>query len=117
MSKHVEMGGVCQCQFGTSTSILNVGGVIPIATVLDFVPFLNIQPFGTCVCPGNPQVASATAAAMGVLVPQPCVPATEEPWTAPSAHLMVDGESGLCPDSTVRCRWGGVIQLVLPRSE
>jgi hypothetical protein len=115
MPTHVDAGGTCRCHFGTASSILNVTGIIPIATVRDFVPFLNVQPFGACICPGNPQVAAATAAAMGVLVPQPCVPAVDEPWTVPGAHLTVDGESGLCPDSTLRCRWGGVIHLVISR--
>ncbi|MGL4604236.1 MAG: hypothetical protein ACRCU9_08815 [Iodobacter sp.] len=35
---------------------------------------LNIMPIGTCMSPATPMVAAATAAAMGVLTPMPCIP-------------------------------------------
>ncbi len=39
-------------------------------------PFVSIMPFAMCTSPANPTVAAATAAAMGVLTPMPCIPVT-----------------------------------------
>jgi hypothetical protein len=114
MSTHVEHAAMMRCQFGTNTAELAVTGPLPIATVRDFVPFENIRPFGACICPANPAVASAMAAAGGVMVPVPCVPAVDEPWHSGTTRILVHGISGLGPDATTRCRWGGVIQLVVP---
>jgi hypothetical protein len=116
MASHVEHAALMRCQFGTNTAVLNVAGPIPIATVEDFVPLVNIQPFGACICPGNPGVAAATAAAGGALVPVPCVPAVEQPWLAAGAKIRVRGVSGLAPTSTAHCRWGGMIELVVPKA-
>jgi hypothetical protein len=113
VSNHVEHGGIVRCQFGTSTALLNVSGPIPIASVRDFVPLENIQPFGACVCPQNPQVAAAMVG--GVVTPMPCVPAVDAPWSAPKSRIVVAGLPGLSPEATARCRWGGVISLVLPQ--
>jgi hypothetical protein len=112
MSNHVEHAALLRCQFGSNNSPLNVEGPLPLASVRDFEPFRHIQPFGACVCPGNPQVQAATAAAGGVLTPSPCVPAVDDPWHSGSSKMIVNGAPGLAPDSTARCRWGGVIEMV-----
>jgi hypothetical protein len=115
MSNHVEHAALLRCQFGSNNAPLNVEGPWPLASVRDFQPFSHIQPFGACVCPGNPQVQAATAAAGGVLTPSPCLPAVDDPWLPGTTKMMVGGAPGLAPDSTARCRWGGVIELVQPR--
>jgi len=115
VSNHVGPGGIVRCQFGMAQSVLNVSGEIPIASMRDFVPFENVQPFGACVCPQNPTVAAAMVG--GVVTPMPCVPVIEQPWEVPGSHLVIEGVPGLSPTATLRCRWGGVISLVLPTGQ
>lgn len=119
MSSYVTQGAVLQCTQGLSPGSLTVTAVTPVsvegvavATVLDHAPGANVTPFGMCRSPANPQVAAATAAAMGVLTPQPCVPVIPAPWTpgAPVAtgeHLPL-----LTDDSTCACAWAGTISVV-----
>ena len=67
------------CSFGMAPSVLNVlptARVIssmPMASIADCVPLVNIMPFGMCSSMANPTVAAATAAAMGALTPMPCI--------------------------------------------
>lgn len=91
MAKYVCMGATLKCTFGMTPSTLMVTVPLrpmiqnkPKATIMDFAPLVNILPFGMCQSPSNPTVASATAAAMGVLTPMPCIPAIVAPW-APAA--------------------------------
>ncbi len=75
----------------------------PMATVADHAPMKNIAPFGMCKAPTNPQVASATAAAMGTLTPQPCIPVVPAPWTPGSSIALMNGQKLLTDDSTCDC--------------
>jgi hypothetical protein len=84
----------------------------PAANIMDSVPMTNILPFGMCSSPANPQVAAATAAAMGVLTPQPCIPATVSPWTPGSAAVMLDSQPALNDTSTCMCTWAGTLTIV-----
>src|SRR6476620_12627092 len=74
------------CTFGLAPSTLPVVAPRPIvegrpvATITDIAPGANIAPFGMCQSLANPMVAAATAAALGVLTPMPCVPAVPAPW-------------------------------------
>ena len=86
----------------------------PAGNVQDFVPILNIAPFGLCQSLANPAVASATAAASGVLTPMPCVPATSGPWAPGSAMVSVAGAPALNNSCTLNCVWGGVISVSDP---
>ena len=110
MPPHVEHGTLARCQFGTAPAAIHATSHVPIAIASDYVPFENIHPFGACLCPGNPQVA----AAMGVLTPMPCVPAVSEEWQVGDSQVWVRGVRALDAHSSVRCRWGGLIQLVNP---
>ena len=86
----------------------------PAATIMDHVPQVNIMPFGVCITPSNPMVAAATAAALGVLTPQPCLPVTVSPWVAGAPNVLEGGSPVLDNVSTLMCMWGGVIQVVVP---
>jgi hypothetical protein len=114
----VVNGAMLQCTFGAAPSALTVLPVTnlmaasqPVATIMDSKPMTNIKPFGLCATPSNPQVAAATAAALGVLTPQPCIPATASPWTPGSPTVMVSGQPALTNISKCMCTWGGVISV------
>jgi hypothetical protein len=86
----------------------------PVATIMDNVPMKNIMPFGMCMSPSNPTVASATAAALGVLTPMPCVPATASPWIPGSPTVMVANKPALNGNCKLMCSYGGVISATVP---
>jgi hypothetical protein len=121
MPKQVVAGAQLQCSFGIGPSIL---AVLPVnrvectqeisANIQDHVPMVNIQPFGMCTCPGNPQVAAATSAAMGVLTPQPCIPNTPTPWTPGALTVLIANQPALDDVSTLTCVWGGIITIAWP---
>ena len=113
-------GAVCACTFGMAPSTLVVtpeGKVttsMPIATIMDQVPMKNIMSFGMCTSMANPQVASATAAALGVLTPMPCVPVTTAPWAPGSPTVLIAGKPALNQSSKCMCSWGGVLSITSP---
>jgi hypothetical protein len=59
-------------------------------------------------------VAAATAAAMGVLTPMPCIPATVSAWVPGAPTVMLGDMPTLDDTSTLMCMWAGVITFVLP---
>lgn len=73
---------------------------------------VNVLPFGMCQSLANPTVAAATAAALGVLTPMPCIPVTTAPWTPGSPTVLIDGMPALNNTSKLMCVWGGVIQII-----
>ena len=81
------------------------------ATIIQFVPMKNIMTFGMCKSMLNPAVASATAAAQGVLTPMPCVPATTTPWAPPSAAAKHFGIPLATASSVCACAFGGLIKV------
>ncbi len=119
MPRIVVNGAVIRCNQGTGPvklvvlpTQLNQAGELPIATVMDFVPMTNIGSFAMCRSLANPAVAAATSAAMGVLTPAPCVPATTSPWSPGAAAITVDNLRALTDDSTCMCTWAGSIDVV-----
>jgi hypothetical protein len=115
MPQQTCMGATMKCTFGLAPSTL-VPTPKPIMTshmiaanIMDHVPIMNIPPFGMCNCPGNPMVAAATAAAMGVLTPMPCIPNTPAPWSPGAATVMLQNFPALDNISMLTCVWGGVI--------
>jgi hypothetical protein len=87
---------------------------VPDANIVDNKPMLNILPFGMCSSPSNPAVAAATAAALGVLTPMPCVPVTPAPWIVGSPTVLIGSMPALNNTAKLMCAWGGVIQIVTP---
>jgi uncharacterized Zn-binding protein involved in type VI secretion len=121
MGQQVVAGATLQCTFGVAPATLNVlpanrvmAGGVPAATIQDHVPMVNIPTFGMCSSPSNPTVASATAAAMGVLTPMPCVPVTSAPWAPGSPTVMIGGQPALSNTSQCMCTWGGLITIGSP---
>lgn len=121
MSFHVCHGALLQCNFGLAPSSLAVlpnSGVMssgmPAANIQDSKPIVNIQPFGLCSSLSNPTVAAATAAALGVLTPMPCIPVTPAPWIPGSLSVLVGGVTALDSKSKLTCAWGGLIQILMP---
>jgi hypothetical protein len=120
MSQLVCMGALLQCSFGAAPSPLTVLPTnktltgTPAATIMDNAPIVNIAPFGMCSAPTNPVVATATTAALGVLTPMPCVPATTAPWVPGSPTVLIGGLPALDNQSKLMCMWAGVIQITMP---
>ncbi|MDN3484445.1 DUF4280 domain-containing protein [Pseudoalteromonas sp. APC 3224] len=120
MSLVVTMGAALQCNFGVAPSSLivtpenKVVQTMPVATIMDHIPFKNILPFGMCTSLANPTVASATAAALGVLTPMPCIPMTTTPWLPGSVTVLTGNKPTLNNSCKLICNWGGCINVVSP---
>jgi len=121
MAIPVCAGASLMCSFGAAPSSLAVlpsGHALagpPVANIMDHVPMLNVPPFGVCSSLANPQVAAATATALGVLTPMPCIPNTITPWI-PTEPLKVMATKLPVLQNTdkLMCLWGGVIQVISP---
>jgi hypothetical protein len=120
MGAQVVMGATLQCSFGVAPSSLmvlptnRVLGSTPAANIMDNVPMLNVLPFGMCSSPANPTVAAATAAALGVLTPMPCVPFTAAPWLPGVPTVLIGNMPAVDSNCKLMCNWGGVIQVINP---
>jgi hypothetical protein len=120
MAIKVCMGANLQCSFGAAPSsmvVLPVNKVmtgVPAANIMDHIPMTNIMPFGMCNSPANPMVIAATAAALGVLTPMPCIPNTVAPWVPGAPTALLANMPALDNNSKLMCIWGGVIQVVAP---
>lgn len=90
----------------TSQQTVNMS-CLPTATIMDNV----CTSFGMCMSPANPTVAAATAAALGVLTPMPCVPMTPAPWMPGAPTVLVCKKPLLNNTSKLMCAYGGVIQI------
>lgn len=121
MGQVVVTGAVLMCPFGTAPSSLittsqakvMVSGM-PAGTIQDMAPMVNIPPFGLCMSLANPQVAAATAAALGVLMPQPCLMVPAGTWIPTKPKVLMGGMTCLTSECTLMCAYGGCISITVP---
>lgn len=122
MGAVVTSGAKIMCPFGSMPGTLNataqvtvLGESKPVATVMDIAFGSNITSFGMCCSMANPQVAAATAAAMGVLTPQPCSMTPAGPWQAVKPTILIGGKPVLTQESRIMCGMGmGQISIIAP---
>ena len=112
----VTMTAQVHCSFGITPYALIVlpdkmvlSGNMPVATISDSA-VVNVATFGMCSAPSNPEVAAATAAALGVLTPMPCVPVLT-PWI-PVSTTLVGGEPAVTASCQTMCAYGGVVEIL-----
>ena len=96
----------------TNNATVLVGGK-PAGTPADAGGMVNIPTFGMCTSMANPQVAAATAAALGVLTPQPCIPQTSA-WIPAQGKVLIGGKPCLTGDCSAMCMYGGKISILMP---
>lgn len=122
MGMMVVTGAGCQCSFGTlpctlqATSQMScMADGLPAATIQDMQPGINLAGFGMCTSLVNPAVAAATAAALGVLTPQPCTLLPAGPWITSNPKVLAGGIPCLGSDAILMCGLGaGSIRVVIP---
>ena len=120
MAQPVVTGATIQCTMAlppgmgsftaTNQMTVKIGGQTA-GTIADTAPMVNVGSCGMCTSMANPQVASATAAALGVLTPMPCVPSPMGTWIGCTAPL-VGGIPALNTDGTLMCAYGGTVRIV-----
>ena len=110
MALAVSTGATLKCAFGLAPSELTVSLVnaatsdaMPLATIMDNMPMVNILPFGMCNTPSITGVAAVSAAALGVLTPMPCVP-----------NVTLNAMPALDNNCKLMCNWGSVIEIIQP---
>src|SRR4051812_39596234 len=117
MGQQVCMGAMLKCSFGAAPSSMivlpanRVTEMMPCANIMDNKPLVNILPFGMCNSMANPMVAAATAAALGVLTPMPCIPVTTAPWIVGAPTVLIANMPALNNSSKLMCNWGGIIEI------
>ncbi|MBO6147326.1 MAG: DUF4280 domain-containing protein [Lachnospiraceae bacterium] len=121
MSLLAEVGANLMCTMGTAPAPLKVTSQSkvlaegkPAATIQDAAAMTNVGPFGMCTSLANPAVASATAAALGVLTPQPCTPMPAGIWIPTKPKVLIDGKPCLTQDCKMMCAYAGSISITLP---
>lgn len=121
MGPLLAMGAMLECSFGVAPSPLVVlpenrvlADGLPLANINDHEPELNITTFGMCSSLANPEVATATAAASGVLTPMPCIPVTIEPWFPGVVNVLIGGMPALDETCQCLCAWGGLVKPIEP---
>ncbi|MCD8067640.1 MAG: DUF4280 domain-containing protein [Lachnospiraceae bacterium] len=120
MGQMVVTGAMAMCTFGAAPGTLSVTSQTicladsrPAATIQD-CQTANITPFGMCSSLANPAVASATAAAMGALTPQPCTLVAAGTWIPTKPTVLINGKPCLTSDCKLTCSYGGVISITSP---
>lgn len=120
MGAFAAAGATIKCSFGTAPAALQVTSQTVVmwegklaATIQDASPLVNIPPMGMCSSMANPQVAAATAAALGVLTPQPCMPSTVG-WIPTQTTCLAGGKPCITNDAACICAYGGTVSFTNP---
>ena len=120
MSQMVTLGGQCVCTMGQAPAPMRVSSQQtvqndgkPMGTIQDSSA-ANVGPFGMCISMANPAVAAATAAALGVLTPQPCTPVPAGTWIPSNPKVLIAGNPVLDMNCKMMCSYGGSISIVSP---
>jgi len=120
MPNQVCTGATMTCSFGMAPSVFNatprpvITSNMVAGVIMDHVPIMNVPPFGMCTTVSNPTVAAATAAALGVLTPMPCVPVLPAPWVPGAPTVLISNIPALDNTCKLMCAWGGVITFTTP---
>ena len=121
MATMTDMSSTTMCAMGMAPGQFivlpanKVMATMPTANIMDNKPIVNIAPFAMCTSPANPEVASATAAALGVLTPMPCVPNPPGPWIQASSPTEMIGNMPSADISCqLMCAYAGAITFVSP---
>lgn len=122
MGLPVLSGAMAQCSFALGPfNLMAVNNVMfenkPVLTVKDVSPGANVVTAGRmCTSMGNPAVSAATAAALGVLTPQPCTLAPAGMWKPGTINAKVKNFPVLDNTCTLNCVFGGIISVLFPGS-
>ena len=99
--EYTVMGARLKCNFGSVPGFFLIpipkGATIkgkPIATELDFIPFVNIPSFGVCKNKG-----------------MPCTPATTIPWEKTKTDMRIMEVPAVTTESCLICALGGRITV------
>jgi len=114
-------GAKCICMFGTQpVNMISTGSVLvdgkPALTIADVALGKNLAGnFGQCMSLANPVVAAATAAALGVLSPQPCTMVPMGTWIPSKPTVLMGGKPVLTNMDSLMCGMGmGKISITDP---
>ena len=116
MAVQVASTATCKCIFGAAPAVLTatcptvLADGMPAPTIADTAP----PPLGRSSRPTTRGVPPPTAAALGVLTPQPCMPVPMGPWKPGSPTVLIGGKPALQNSSTLQCSYGGVITIASP---
>ncbi|MGC5327305.1 DUF4280 domain-containing protein [Brevibacillus sp. SYSU BS000544] len=115
---YVVAGAILSCSYGDKINKLKTPfshGVYiknkAQMNINDYIPNVNIMPFGKCSSLQNPTVASATAANNGNLTPMPCVPAVIMPWISGKTDVLIENQPALLNKCTNMCMYAGTIKI------
>ena len=117
MPNQVCTGAVMTCTFGAAPSTFNATprpvqtSMMTAGVITDNIPIANVPPFGVCMSLANPSVAAATAAALGVLTPMPCMPVLPAPWVPGVPTVLITSIPALDDTCKLMCAWAGVISI------
>jgi hypothetical protein len=117
MPNQVCTGAVMTCTFGAAPSVFNATprpvqtSMMTAGVITDNIPIANVPPFGVCMSLANPSVAAATAAALGVLTPMPCMPVLPAPWVPGAPTVLITNIPALDDTCKLMCAWAGVIAI------